>query len=117
MNIIQISFQSFSHVKKHHVAEVVFDASKPSFNNSDIERKDWICSEDSSTIKKEHKLHSMTPALRVMGFTIFGKVDADHGGDTATLRARTLFIVCLNIVTVHWCSVNQNGVATSSFGS
>ena len=96
---------------------MVFDMSKPSVNNSDFERKDWSCSELSSTIRKKRKLYPKTPTSKGMGFTIVEKVDVDHAGDTVSRRSRAGFIVCLNSALVNWWSKNQNSVGTSSFGS
>ena len=52
-----------------------------------------------------------------MGFAIVGKVDADHGSDTAAGRLRKVFIVRLDSEPVYWHSKNQNRIETSSFGS
>ena len=52
-----------------------------------------------------------------MGFAIVGKVDADHGSDTAAGRSRKAFIVRLDSEPVYWRSKKQNRIETSSFGS
>ena len=75
----------------------------PSISEIDIERRDWSCSEFSSSIKKERELHPRTTTPRGVGLTIVGKVDADHDGDTVIRISRPYFIVCLNSVPVHWC--------------
>ena len=62
-------------------------------------------------------MRPITPTLIGVGFTIVGKVDADHAGDAVIRRSRTGFIVHLNSATVHWFSKKQNSVETSSFGS
>ena len=114
---LEMLYRIFAHLKKYHNTEMVFDPSKPIINKNDFERKDWSCSEFSSEIKKERELHPRTPTPRGMGFTIVGKVDADHGGDTVTRRSRTGFIVCLNSAPIYWYSKKQNCVETSTFGS
>ena len=114
---LEMLYRMFAHLKKYHNTEMVFDPSKPSINNDDFERKDWSCSEFSSTIKKERELHPRTPTPRGVGFTIVGKVDADHSDDTVTRRSRTGFIVYLNSAPVYWHSKKQTSVETSSFGS
>ena len=101
---LEMLYRMFAHLKKYHNTEMVFDPSKPSINNDDFERKDWSCSEFSSTIKKERELHPRTPTPRGVGFTIVGKVDAYHAGDTVTRRSRTGFIVYLNSAPVYWHS-------------
>ena len=50
-------YRLFTHVKKHHSTEMVFDMSKPSINHSDFESKDWNYSEFSSKIKNKSELH------------------------------------------------------------
>ena len=93
---LEILHRTFSHLKKHHVTEMVFGPSKPSINNNDFERKDWSCSEFSSSIKKDRELHPRTPTPRGVGFVIIRKVDADHAGDTIRRRSRTGFVVHLH---------------------
>ena len=94
-----------------------FDPSKPSVNNNDFERKDWCCSQFSSAIKKERELHPRTPTPRGAEFTIVGKVEADHEGDTVARRSRTGLMMHLNSAPVCWHCKKQNVVETSSFGS
>ena len=83
---------------------MVFDPCEPSVNNTDFERKDWSCSEFSSTIKKERELHPRTPNPRGMGFSIVDKVDVDHVGDAVKRRLTTGSIVCLNSAPDYWHS-------------
>ena len=56
------------------------------------------------------------PQPRGLGFTICGKVDADHAGDTVTRRLRTAFLVFLNCALMYWLSKKQTSVKSSSFG-
>ena len=86
---LEIFYRTFAHLKKYHNVEMFFDPSKPSINNNDFERKEWSCSEFSSTINKERELHLRTHAPRAIGFAIVGKVDTYHAGDTVARRSRT----------------------------
>ena len=81
---LEMLFRMIAHLKKCFNIEIVFDPSKPITNDKDVERKDWRCSEFSSTIKKERELHARTPNHRGIGLTIVGKVDADYTGDSVT---------------------------------
>ena len=114
---LEMLYRIFAHLKKHRNVEMGFDPSKPSIKNNVFERKDWSCSEFSSTIKKECELHPRTHAPRGMGFAVVGKVDVDHDGDTVVRRSRTGFIVHLNSALVCLYSKKQNSVEASSFGS
>ena len=76
----------FAHLKKHHSADMVFDLSKTSDNNSDVERKDSSYSEFSSTIKRKIELHPKTLTPRCVRFTIASKVDECHAGDVIVRR-------------------------------
>ena len=64
---LEMLLRTFAHLKKHHNAEMAFDASKPSINNNDFERKDWSCSECNSLIKKEREFHPRNPTHRGVG--------------------------------------------------
>ena len=57
------------------------------------------------------------PQPRGFGFTMRGKVDADHASDSVSRRSRTGFIIYLNCAPVYWMSKKQTSVESSSFGS
>jgi len=108
----------FGYLKKYHNTELVFDPSDPVINMQDFERQDWSSSEFGHLESKSPKeVHPKMPRPRGAGFTIRGKVDADHASDTVTRRSRTGFIVYLNCAPVYWHSKKQNSVESSSFGS
>ena len=94
----------FDRIKKHDITEIIFGLCEPSINDSDFERKDWICSDFISSIKKKRELHSRTPNPRGIGIAIVGKADADYSGDSFERRSITLFTVCLNRAPVYWSS-------------
>ena len=106
----------FAHLKKHHNTELVFDPSDPVINEDEFERRDWTSSEFGHIQGKEELPPNM-PEPRGLGFTLRGKVDADHASDTVTRRSRTGFLVYLNNALVRWESKKQTSVETSSFGS
>jgi hypothetical protein len=114
---LEMLYRIFAHLKKYHNTEMVFDPSVPDINKNDFEKRDWSCSEFSSIIKSKREVHPRAPVPRGMGFTIIGKVDADHAADTITRRSRTGFIVYLNSAPIYWFSKKQTSVETSSFGS
>ena len=108
--------QIFSHLKKYHNTELVFDPSDPVIDESQFERRDWTASEFGHIDGKE-ELPGNMPEPRGLGFQILAKVDADHASDTVTRRSRTGFLAFLNSALTHWWSKKQTGVESSSFGS
>jgi hypothetical protein len=106
----------FTHLKKYHNTELVYDPSDPVVNESDFERKDWTASEFGMIDGKEEMPPNM-PEPRGQGFTISAKVDADHAADSVTRRSRTGFLVFINSALVYWLSKKQTSVESSSFGS
>ena len=108
--------QIFSHLKKYHNTELVFDPSDPVIDESQFERRDWTASEFSHIEGKE-ELPGNMPEPRGLGFQILAKVDADHASDTVTRWSRTGFLVFLNSALTHWWSKKQTGVESSSFSS
>ena len=114
---IDMVYRIFAHLQKYHNTEMVFDPTVPNINEADFERKDWSSSEFSSAIKEKTEVHPRAPRPRGYGFTVVGKVDADHAGDLVTRRSRTGFIVYLNSAPIYWFSKKQNSVETASFGS
>jgi hypothetical protein len=109
-------FQVFAYLKKCHNAEMVYDPSDPSMDESAFEQKDWTSSEFGHMQGKEELPPNM-PEPRGQGFVISAKVDADHAADTVTRRSRTGFFVHLNCAPVCWMSKKQTSCESSSFGS
>ena len=87
--------QIFSHLKKYHNTELVFDPSDPVIDESQFEQHDWTASEFGHIEGKE-ELPGNMPEPRGMGFQILAKVDADDASDMVTHRSRTGFLVFLN---------------------
>ena len=69
------------------------------------EKKHWTSSEFGHVDGNEEMPPNM-PEPRGLGFTVGGKVDADHAGDTINRRSRTGFLVYLNSTLVYWFSKN-----------
>jgi hypothetical protein len=109
-------FHMFSHLKKYHNTELVFDPSEPDIDLTKFERKDWSSSEFGHLEGKE-KLPPNIPQPRELGFTMSAKVDADHASDTVTRRSRTDFLVYLNCAITFWFGKKQNSCESSTFGS
>lgn len=109
-------FHIFSHLKKYHNAELVFDPSVPAIDESMYEAKDWASSEFGHLEGVEETPPNM-PEPRGVGFVIRAKVDADHATDTVTRKSRTGFLVWLNSSLVYFMSKKQASVETSSFGA
>ena len=101
---IDMVYRIFAHLQKYHNTEMVFDPTVPNIKEADFERKDWSSSESSSSIKGKTEFHPRTPCPRGYGFTVVGKVDADHAGDLVTRRSRTGFLVCLSSAPIFWFS-------------
>ena len=57
------------------------------------------------------------PEPTVFGFSIRGKVDADHAADTVTRRSRTCFLIYINCALLYWFSKKHASVESSSLGS
>ena len=57
------------------------------------------------------------PEPRGFGFSIRGKVDADHAADKVTRRSRTALLIYINCALIYWFSKKQASVESSSFGS
>ena len=71
------SHLAFSHLKKYHNVELVYDPSDPVIDESMWEAKDWVSSEFGHLEGKE-------PEPRGLGFVVRAKVDADHTSDSVT---------------------------------
>jgi len=54
---------------------------------------------------------------RGLGFVMRAYIDADHAGDSMTIRSRTGFLVYLNMATTYWMVKKPTSFETSSFNS
>lgn len=106
----------FSYLDKFNNTELVFNPSDPIIKETNFERKDLTCSEYGH-VEGEEVLPENMPAPRGLGFTMRGKVDADHAGDSVSRRSRTGFLMWLNSSLIHWFSKKQGSVESSSHGS
>ena len=106
----------FGYLKKHHNAELVFDATYPDIDEDAFRKRDWSTSEFGHLREKEVVPPNM-PQPRGNGVIMRCKVDANHGTDTVTRRSRSGFLVYLNCALVYWFSKKQTSVESSSFGS
>lgn len=106
----------FGYLKKHHNAELVFDATYPEIDAHAFERQDWSTSAYGHLGEKEVTPPNM-PEPRGNGVIMRAKVDADHATDVVTRRSRTGFLVYINCALVYWHSKKQTSVESSSFGS
>ena len=109
-------FHMFSYLKKYHNLELVFDPSDPMIDEAEFKKKDWTSSEFGHCAG-DKILPANMPKARGLGFLVSVRVDADHAGDTITIRSRTGYIDYVNSAPVYWMSKKQNPVETSSFGS
>jgi hypothetical protein len=109
-------FHIFTHLKKYHNTEVVYDPSDPVIDEAQFDAKDWASSEFGH-LNGEEKLHPNMPEPRGQGFVFSSKVDADHAFDSVTRRSRTGFLVWINSCLVYFSCKRQTSVETSSFGS
>ena len=95
---------------------MVFDPIDPAIDETKFEKRDWTSSEFGHVDGVE-ALPVNAPEPRGFGFSIRGKVDADHAADKITRRSRTGFLIYINYVLVYWISRKQASVESSSFGS
>ena len=72
----------FSHLKKYHNTEMVFDPSDPVIDEALFEKHDWASIEHRGPLREE--LPTNMPEPRGLGFVMSAKVDADHAADTTT---------------------------------
>ena len=93
----------FSHLRKYHNTEIVFDPSEPDLDTNLFQRKDWLSSKFGHLEGKE-ELSRNIPQPRVLGFIMSAKVDIGHAADTVTRRSRTGFLVYLNCALIFWFS-------------
>ena len=106
----------FGHLNKYHNTEMVFDLSDPVIDETKFDKRDWTSSEFGHVDGVEALLVNV-PEPRGFGFSIRGKVDADHAADKLTRRSRTGFLIYINFALVYWFSKKQASVESSSFGS
>ena len=109
-------YHMFAYLKKHHNAEMVFDPTPCDFDESLFERKDWTYSANGYD-ELDEELPGNMPKSLGPGFTMRVYVDADHGGDLATRKSRTGFVIFLNKAPIYWSSKRQNSTETSTFGA
>ena len=112
----KLVYHMFAYLKKNHISELVFDPRNPIFDKAEFEKKDWTSSEFGHCAGDEI-LHAIMPKARGFGFLLSTRVDADHAGDTPTIRSRTGYIAYVNSDPVYWMSKMENSMETSSFGS
>ena len=99
----------FSHLKKYHNMELIYDPSDPIIDESMWEAKDWASSEFGHLEGKEEVPPNM-PEPRGLGFVVRAKVDADHASDSVTRRSRIGYLMWLNSSLVSFMSKKQTAV-------
>ena len=111
---LQEVYHIFSYLKKHHNAEMPFDASEPDIDMAKFQRQDW--SQSIYGDKQEDLPPNMPKPLGTeMRMRIF--IDSNHAGESLTRRSRTGFIFFLNNAPIYWMSKKQTSCETSTFGS
>ena len=79
---------------------MVFDPSNPVIDETKFDKRDWKSSEFGHVDGVE-ALPVNAPEPRGFGFSIRGKVDADHAVDTVTRRSRTGLLIYINCALVY----------------
>ena len=78
----------FSHLRKYHNAELVYDPTVPVIDESEFEVRDWTTSEFGH-IQGREELPPNMPEPRGLGFVMRALVDADHASDSVSRRSQT----------------------------
>lgn len=106
-------FHIFAYLKKHDKSSMVFDDTRPQFDEARFKEQDW--SEFYPGVK-EAVPHNM-PEARGNSIAMTAFVDADHAGCKVTRRSQTGVLIFLNRAPILWYSKRQNTVEASTFGS
>ena len=106
-------FHIFAFLKQHGRSNLVFDDSRPTFDESRFLKCDW---EEFYPGAREVTPPN-APELRGKSVVMTCFVDADHAGCRVTRRSHTGILIFLNRAPIMWYSKRQNTVETSTFGS
>lgn len=103
----------FAYLKKYGKSSMVFDDSRPVFDESRFTQVNW---NDTYPGAREVTPPN-APELRGKSVTTTCFVDADHAGCRVTRRSHTGILVLLNRAPILFYSKRQNTVESSTFGS
>ena len=99
-------FHIFSHLRKCHNPEMIFDPSDPVIDESKYQQRGWTSSEfGNGEVKQE--LPCNIPQSIGIGVTVRLKVNAEYPGDIVTRRLRARFLVYINSALVVLFSKNK----------
>ena len=103
----------FAYLKQHNHSAIVFDHTRPVFDESRFAKCDW----SGHYPDAKEPVPPRAPDLLGEAVTMTCFVDADHAGCRETRRSHTGIIIFLQRTPITWYSKRQNTVETSSFGS
>ena len=93
---------------------MVLDPTSPDFHEALFQQEDWRYTPYSDA---KEAIPSNAEEVRGLGFKINANVDFNHAGDKTTRRSRTGYIAGLNSSPIYFCTKQQGGIETSTFGS
>ena len=103
----------FAYLKRYNRSAMVFDDSRPQFDETRFVRADWAEFYPDAA----EPVAPNAPELRGEHVSTTCFVDADHAGCHATRRSQTGIIIFMNRAPILWYSKRQNTVESSTFGS
>jgi hypothetical protein len=106
-------FHVFAYLKKYNLSSLVFDWTKPEFDESRFKVCDW---REYYPDAKEG-IPSNMPEARGCPVTTSCFVDADHAGCRLTRRSHSGVLIFVNRAPIIWFSKRQATVESSTFGS
>jgi hypothetical protein len=110
---LDAAFHVFAYLKKYNHRKLVFDDTKPQYDESRFVRPDW--SKNYPGAAEAIPPNMPEPRGRPVEMTCY--VDADHAGCHATRRSQTGIIIYVQSAPILWYSKRQNTIETSTFGS
>jgi hypothetical protein len=106
-------FHIFGYLKSHMKSKMVFDDTRPQFDEQRFTKCDW----NEYYPGAEDPLPPNMPQPRGKSVIVSCYVDADHAGCWVTRRSHMGVLIMVNRSPILWLSKWQNTVETSTFGS
>jgi len=110
---LEAALHIFAYLKSHDRSLLVFDDTKPNFDEDRFRKADW----SQFYPEAEDALPHNMPEPRGKPVTTTCFVDADHAGCRATRQSHTGILLFVQRAPIMWYSKRQSTVETSTFGS
>ena len=106
-------FHVFAYLKGHAKSTMVFDDTRPNYDESRFKIVDW----GDQYPDAGEPMPTNVPEARGKPVLMTCFVDADHAGCRVTRRSHTGVVIYVNRAPIIWYSKRQNTVESSTFGS